>query len=103
MVFGHGPSLILRSYRPSGSAAVNPFRRRGGAAIIDSKKTKYRPKIGKKIGRRPMLFHHCPACDSTGSSRRQFLAGLGAVGLGAAGLAAALPAPAVHAQGAKTL
>ena len=45
-----------------------------------------------------MLFHHCPACDSTGSSRRQFLAGLGATGL-----AAALPAPAVHAQGAKTL
>jgi predicted TIM-barrel fold metal-dependent hydrolase len=99
MVFGHGPSLISRSYRPSGSAAVNPFRRRGGAAIIDFKKTKYRP----KIGRRPMLFYHCPACDSTGSSRRQFLAGLGAVGLGAAGLAAALPAPAVHAQGAKTL
>jgi predicted TIM-barrel fold metal-dependent hydrolase len=31
------------------------------------------------------------------------LAGLGAVSLGAAGLAAALPAPAAHAQGAKTL
>jgi len=50
-----------------------------------------------------MLFHNCPACDSTGSSRRQFLAGLGAVSLGAAGLAAALPAPSAHAQGAKTL
>jgi predicted TIM-barrel fold metal-dependent hydrolase len=46
-----------------------------------------------------MLFHNCPACDSTGSSRRQFLAGLGAAALGTA-----LPAPAVHAQGgAKTL
>ncbi len=45
-----------------------------------------------------MLFHNCPACDSIGSSRRQFL-----TGLGAAGFAAALPAPAVHAQGAKTL
>jgi len=45
-----------------------------------------------------MLFHNCPACDSTGSSRRQFLAGLGA-----AGLAAALPSPAVHAQGARSV
>src|SRR4051812_40270069 len=45
-----------------------------------------------------MLFHHCPACDSTGSSRRQFL-----TGLGTAALAATLPAPAVRAQGAKTL
>ena len=45
-----------------------------------------------------MLFHNCPACDSTGSSRRQFLAGLGALGA-----AVALPAPAVHAQGAKTM
>ena len=36
-----------------------------------------------------MLFHNCPACDSTGSSRRQFLAGIGAAGL-AAGLACAL-------------
>lgn len=45
-----------------------------------------------------MLFHNCPACDVMGSSRRRFLAGLGALGA-----AAALPAPAVHAQGAKTL
>jgi predicted TIM-barrel fold metal-dependent hydrolase len=44
-----------------------------------------------------MLFHNCPACDSTGSSRRQFLAGLGAIGA-----AAAFPAPAVRAQGAKS-
>ncbi len=42
-----------------------------------------------------MLFHNCPDCAP---SRRGFLAGLGA-----AGLAAALPAPAVRAQGAKTL
>ena len=45
-----------------------------------------------------MLFHHCAACDLAGSSRRQFLAGLGATGA-----AAMLSAPAVHAQGAKTL
>jgi predicted TIM-barrel fold metal-dependent hydrolase len=45
-----------------------------------------------------MLFHDCPDCASTGSSRRQFLAGLGA-----ATAAAMLPAPAVRAQGAKTL
>jgi predicted TIM-barrel fold metal-dependent hydrolase len=45
-----------------------------------------------------MLFHNCPACDSSRSSRRQFLAGIGAVAA-----AAALPAPAVRAQGAKTL
>jgi predicted TIM-barrel fold metal-dependent hydrolase len=45
-----------------------------------------------------MLFHNCPACAPAGASRRQFLAGLGA-----AGAAAALGAPAVHAQGAKTL
>jgi predicted TIM-barrel fold metal-dependent hydrolase len=44
-----------------------------------------------------MLFHNCPACDS-GSSRRQFLAGLGAVGA-----ASMLGAPAVRAQPAKTL
>jgi hypothetical protein len=45
-----------------------------------------------------MLFHHCPACSSERSSRRQFLAGLGA-----AGAAAMLSAPAVHAQATKTL
>ncbi|MEI8154051.1 MAG: amidohydrolase family protein [Hyphomicrobiales bacterium] len=45
-----------------------------------------------------MLFHNCPSCDSTGSSRRQFMAGLAA-----AGAAAMLPAPAVRAQGARTL
>jgi len=45
-----------------------------------------------------MLFHNCPACDDRGLSRRGFMAGLGA-----AGAAAMLPAPAVHAQGAKTL
>jgi predicted TIM-barrel fold metal-dependent hydrolase len=42
-----------------------------------------------------MLFHNCPACDVGSSSRRKFLAGLGA--------AAMLPAPAVRAQTAKTL
>jgi predicted TIM-barrel fold metal-dependent hydrolase len=42
-----------------------------------------------------MLFHNCPDCAP---SRRGFLAGLGATGL-----AAALPAPAVRAQGSKTL
>ena len=45
-----------------------------------------------------MLFHHCPACSSARSSRRQFLAGLGA-----AGAAAMLSAPEVHAQATKTL
>ncbi len=45
-----------------------------------------------------MLFHDCPDCVPAGSSRRRFLAGLGA-----AGAAAMLPAPAVRAQGAKTL
>ncbi len=45
-----------------------------------------------------MLFHNCPACDDEGLSRRGFMAGLGA-----AGAAAVLPAPAVRAQGARTL
>ena len=45
-----------------------------------------------------MLLHHCPTCSSARSSRRQFLAGLGA-----AGAAAMLSAPAVHAQTTKTL
>lgn len=45
-----------------------------------------------------MLFNHCAACDSVGSSRRQFLAGLGA-----ASAAAMLGAPAVRAQGARAL
>jgi hypothetical protein len=45
-----------------------------------------------------MLFHNCTACDLAGSSRRQFLAGLGA-----AGAAAMLSAPAVYAQATKTL
>jgi len=45
-----------------------------------------------------MLFHDCPACDSTGSSRRKFLAGLGA-----ASVAAAVPSRAVHSQGSKFL
>jgi predicted TIM-barrel fold metal-dependent hydrolase len=44
-----------------------------------------------------MLFHNCPACDATRSSRRQFLAGVAA-----AAAAAMLPAPTVRAQGAKT-
>ncbi len=45
-----------------------------------------------------MLFHKCPTCDSAGSSRRKFLAGLGA-----AGVVSTMPAPAIFAQGAKTL
>ncbi len=45
-----------------------------------------------------MLFHNCPACDQGSLSRRGFMAGLAATGA-----AVALPAPAVHAQGAKTL
>ena len=45
-----------------------------------------------------MLFHNCPACDSTSLSRRSILTALGAVGA-----ASMLPAPAVHAQPAKTL
>ena len=45
-----------------------------------------------------MLFHNCPDCEQASPSRRRFLAGLGA-----AGAAAMLPAPAVRAQGAKTL
>ena len=45
-----------------------------------------------------MLFHDCPACDPARSSRRKFLAGVGATAA-----AAMLPAPAVRAQGAKTL
>jgi predicted TIM-barrel fold metal-dependent hydrolase len=45
-----------------------------------------------------MLFHNCPDCVPAVSSRRQFLAGLGAVGA-----AAMLSAPSVRAQGAKTL
>jgi predicted TIM-barrel fold metal-dependent hydrolase len=45
-----------------------------------------------------MLFHNCPDCDSAGISRRSLLAGLGA-----AAAAATLPAPAVRAQGARTL
>jgi predicted TIM-barrel fold metal-dependent hydrolase len=43
-----------------------------------------------------MLFHNCPACESP--SRRQFLAGAAAIGG-----AAMLGAPAVRAQGAKTV
>jgi 6-methylsalicylate decarboxylase len=45
-----------------------------------------------------MLFHNCPACNFGSSSRRRFLAGLGAVGA-----AAALPMPAVRAQPARSL
>lgn len=45
-----------------------------------------------------MLFHDCPDCDTGRTSRRQFL-----TGLVAAGAAAMLPAPAVRAQGARTL
>jgi predicted TIM-barrel fold metal-dependent hydrolase len=45
-----------------------------------------------------MLFHNCPACDDRGLSRRAFMAGLAATTA-----AAALGAPAVHAQGARTL
>ena len=40
-----------------------------------------------------MLFHNCPACDTSRSSRRQFIAGLGAIGA-----ATVLPAPAVLGQ-----
>jgi predicted TIM-barrel fold metal-dependent hydrolase len=45
-----------------------------------------------------MLFHNCPDCAPEVSSRRQFLAGVGA-----AAAATMLPAPALHAQPAKTL
>lgn len=45
-----------------------------------------------------MLFHDCPDCSPAGSSRRRFLAGLGAIGA-----AAMLHAPAVRAQPARTL
>jgi predicted TIM-barrel fold metal-dependent hydrolase len=45
-----------------------------------------------------MLFHDCPDCVPGRSSRRQFLAGVGA-----AAAAAMLPAPALHAQPARTL
>lgn len=45
-----------------------------------------------------MLFHNCPACDDRGLSRRGFMAGLAATTA-----AATLGAPAVRAQGAKTL
>ena len=40
-----------------------------------------------------MLFHNCPTCDTSRSSRRQFIAGLGAVGA-----ATVLPSPAVLGQ-----
>ena len=45
-----------------------------------------------------MLFHNCPDCASAVSSRRQFLAGVGA-----AAAAATLPGSAVRAQPAKTV
>jgi predicted TIM-barrel fold metal-dependent hydrolase len=45
-----------------------------------------------------MLFHNCPDCSPADTSRRRFMAGVGA-----AAAAAMLPAPAVRAQGAKTL
>ena len=45
-----------------------------------------------------MLFHTCPTCDAGHTSRRQFLAGLGATAA-----AATLPAPAVLAQAAPPL
>jgi predicted TIM-barrel fold metal-dependent hydrolase len=45
-----------------------------------------------------MLFHQCPDCDSTAVTRRRFLAGAST-----AAAAAMLPAPAVRAQGGKTL
>jgi 6-methylsalicylate decarboxylase len=45
-----------------------------------------------------MLFHNCAVCDSPDSSRRKFLAGLGA-----AGVASMMPAPPLLAQGAKTV
>jgi 6-methylsalicylate decarboxylase len=44
-----------------------------------------------------MLFHNCPACEPAGSSRRKFLADLGAVGV-----ASMMTAPPVLAQDAKT-
>src|SRR5262245_59624140 len=45
-----------------------------------------------------MLLHNCPACAPIRSSRRAFLAGLGA-----AGLASVLPSRELHAQDAKTV
>lgn len=45
-----------------------------------------------------MLFHNCSVCNPAGTSRRKFLAGLGA-----AGVASMMPAPAVLGQGAKTM
>jgi hypothetical protein len=44
-----------------------------------------------------MPFHNCPACEPAGSSRRQFLADLGAVGV-----ASMMTGPPVLAQDAKT-
>lgn len=45
-----------------------------------------------------MLFHTCATCDTNRSSRRQFMAGLGAIGA-----ATALPAPTVLGQGKSKL
>jgi 6-methylsalicylate decarboxylase len=56
----------------------------GEEPVVDKIKTR---------GRTIMLFHHCPVCDSGNASRRQFLAGLGAVGA-----ATMLPASAVLSQ-----
>jgi predicted TIM-barrel fold metal-dependent hydrolase len=45
-----------------------------------------------------MWLHRCPACDSTVSSRRTFLSGLGA-----AGLTSMLPSPLLRAQPSRSL
>src|SRR5690242_3915885 len=80
-------------YRPSAAAAVNPEGSLSGLAVKG-----YHSCQQQMDGRNSMLFHNCPACEPVASSRRQFLAGVGA-----AAAAAMLPAPAVRAQGAKTL
>ena len=104
--------------RPNNSAAIDPTAtlavrcgnslgdEAGPASLSDPAATRYHPRqypartgqSRQRIGRTSMLFHHCPACSSARSSRRQFLAGLGA-----SGAAAMLSAPAVNAQVTKTL
>jgi 6-methylsalicylate decarboxylase len=97
VIFGIGSSArwVWRPYRPSGSAAVNPFRDRTGAAIIAAIRMN-RNSIDHRED--VMLFHNCLDCAPAATSRRQFLAGASA-----AAAATMLPAPAVRAQGAKTL
>src|SRR4051794_7755411 len=95
MMLGMVRRRLCGFYRPSVGPAVNP--RRGSGESLSS--SSIRANRSEEIhGRMPMLFHHCPDCAPAALSRRGFMAGLGA-----AGLAAAAPAPAVRAQGAKTL